>query len=362
MNKLYKYRPHSEFLFKELLYQELYFASFNELNDPLDLSARIEFTVDKEEDLDYLIWFLLKTTYSFSETEISTSEKLNISNLIEFNNNDAARISLRKNIFKKLTQLKKELSFIWLDQLENVIEQAIQEEQIKFNLNILNFKNELTRLSKKFLENSYTTCFSAINNDFLMWSHYASKHSGICLEFTLEHSSKFPYLWKDQRKVDHDNYLKKISNWQLDEKIFWERIQEVKYKDEQPFINFFKFTPVFDHKHDVDLIGLSKSWTHWYARELELVFSTKTKPWSYEIEWRAIEINFGEPKLPEERIRHYPLEVLSGIYFGIRTPEWTKKRIYKIFKKLKKDIHFFDCKPTNGRDLNFEPWEYTDDF
>ncbi|MGE0638049.1 MAG: DUF2971 domain-containing protein [Bacteroidia bacterium] len=361
MNKLYKYRPLSEFLFKELLYQELYFASYNELNDPLDLSARIEFTVEKEEQIEYLIWILFKTTLSISETEIPVSEKINNSNLIEFNKNDVARISLRKNIFNKLTQLKTEHSFIWLDQIENVIADAVKEEQITFNVNFLNFKNELQRLTKKFLENSYTTCFSATNKDFLMWSHYASKHSGICLEFTLEHSAQFPYLMKGRRKADHDNYLQRISNWQIDEKIFWDRIREVNYQDEQPFINFFDFSPVFDNEHDCDLIGLSKSWTHRFAQELEWVFSTKTKPWNYEKEWRAIEINFGEPQHPEERIRHYPIEVLSSIYFGIRTPENTKKRIHNIFKKLRKEIQFYDCKPTNGRDLDFEIWEYYDD-
>ena len=48
-NKLYKYRPLSEFLFKELRYSELYFASYVELNDPLDLSVRINFKpVDKK--------------------------------------------------------------------------------------------------------------------------------------------------------------------------------------------------------------------------------------------------------------------------------------------------------------------------
>lgn len=358
MNKLYKYRPLSEFLFKELLYQELYFASYNELNDPLDLSARIEFTVENEEQIEYLIWVLFKTTLTIPETEIPTSEKINNHNLIEFNQNDEVRIFLRKNIYNKLIQLKKEQSYIWLDKLEKIILEAINEEQLNFKINFINFKNELQRLTKKFLENSYTTCFSETNNDFLMWSHYASKHSGICLEFTLEHLAQFPYLMKSRRKVDHENYIKRFSNWHIEEKIFWDRIRQVTYQEEQPYINFFEFSPVFDNEHDCDLIGLSKSWTHRFAQELEWVFSTKTKPWCYEREWRAIEINFGEPQHPEERIRHYPIEVLSSIYFGIRTPESTKKRIHNIFKKLGKEIQYFDCKPTNGRDLNFEIWEY----
>lgn len=357
MNKLYKYRPLSEFLFKELLYQELYFASYSELNDPLDLSARIEFTAEKEEQVGYLIKLLFKTTLIIPKTDISTSEQNNNSNLICFYKNKSARFSFRKNIYNKLIQLKKEHRFIWIDSIVNVIIEVAQEEQITFNINVINFKKELERLAKKFLENSFTTCFSSTNKDFLMWSHYATKHSGICLEFTLDHSGQFPYLMKGKRKKDIDKYLQSDSKWEVDEIIFWDKIHQVDYQDEQPYINFFDFLPVFDNEHNCDLIGLSKSWTHKFAEELELVFSTKTKSWSYEKEWRGIEINFGEAQHPEERIRHYPLEVLTGVYFGIRTPENVKKRIHNIFNKVEKEIQFFDCKPTNGRDLDFEIWE-----
>ena len=74
---------------------------------------------------------------------------------------------------------------------------------------------------------------------------------------------------------------------------------------------------VFENESDCDLIGLSKSWTHKYAQELEWVFSTKTNSWKYENEWRAIEINFGETKEPEERIRHYPIESLASVWFRL---------------------------------------------
>ncbi|MDI6402869.1 hypothetical protein QLX67_12755, partial [Balneolaceae bacterium ANBcel3] len=67
MKTLFKYRPLSEFLFKELYYQELYFASYFELNDPLDLSARIEFSCEKSEQVEYLIYFLFKTTLSLTD-------------------------------------------------------------------------------------------------------------------------------------------------------------------------------------------------------------------------------------------------------------------------------------------------------
>ncbi len=41
--KLYRYRPLNGFLFKELLYQEIYHASPHELNDPLDLNTQVNF-------------------------------------------------------------------------------------------------------------------------------------------------------------------------------------------------------------------------------------------------------------------------------------------------------------------------------
>ena len=77
MMKLYKYRPLTEFLFKELYYQELYFSTYAELNDPLDLSARIEFTPEKEKQVSYLVWFIIKTTLKIHEAPYSDAERIN---------------------------------------------------------------------------------------------------------------------------------------------------------------------------------------------------------------------------------------------------------------------------------------------
>ncbi|MBN8697159.1 MAG: DUF2971 domain-containing protein [Bacteroidetes bacterium] len=355
---LYKYRPLTDFLFKELYYQELYFASYLELNDPLDLSARIEFTPKEINQIENLLWFLFKTTLKIHEGQLTDDEKLNNQKLIEFNKNDELRNAYKVFLFDRLAQLAKEQGFISIDELENLL--LSTNENIPFQLDISNFKIELKRLTKKFLENSHATCFSESNNDFLMWSHYASKHSGICLEFTLENNGLFPYkMTIGKRNHNKEEYLQRISKWKIEETIIWERIRKVKYQDKQPHINFFDFSPVFNNEYDCDLVGLSKSWTHKFANELEAVFSTKTLPWAYENEWRAIEINFGEKKEPEERINHYPIQCLTGIYFGIRTPEEVKKRIYKIFDKLQThNIKYFNCVPTSGRELKFENWDY----
>lgn len=357
MNTLFKYRPLSEFLFKELFYQELYFASYFELNDPLDLSARIEFSCEKSEQVEYLLFFLFKTTLSLNNT-LSESDKINNKNLLTFNDNKIRVEDFRQKIFENLVQLKKDKEKIWQDDIEHIIITTCKKLNLDFQFDLDSFRKELKRITSKFLENSYAICFSESNNDFLMWSHYASKHSGICLEFSLENSGLFPYISKTKRSLDYEKYKQMLSEWEIKTHMYWDRIRKVTYENEQPFINFFEFSPVFENEHDCDLIGLSKSWIHHFAHQLEWVFSTKTIPWKYEKEWRAIHINFGNPENPEERIRHYPLESLKAIYFGMRTPKTAKNRVYNIFNRQHKDLKYFECKPTNGKDLEFIKWEY----
>jgi hypothetical protein len=358
ITKLYKYRPLSDFLFKELYYQELYFASYEELNDPLDLSARLEFTAKNEKQIGYLLYFIFKTTLKLLiKNHISEVAKEDIRKVTRLNENIELQEKIKKIIYSEIKKLKETQDFISFDDLKNILINVSNEPNIDFPVQFETFKDELDRLTKKFLQNSYATCFSERNDDFLMWSHYSSKHSGICLEFTLEHANLFPYEMRLRRESNVEEYKKRHSEHTLSEHIFWDRISKVTYCKQQPYINFFDFVPVFVNEHDCDLIGLSKSVWHGYAFELELIFSTKTLPWEYEKEWRAIDINFGEPQHPEERIRHYPIEALSSIYFGIRTPLYVKKRISDIFKKKQKDIVYFDCKLSNGRELSFEEWE-----
>lgn len=355
LKKLYKYRPLSEFLFKELYYQELYFASFSELNDPLDLSARIDFSIKDLEAIEYLMWFLFKSTFSFEERDGTNNIRL-----LKFQKNEKERNVYKNEVYKHLIKLGEHQEFISLRDLLETLKLSwskVKLEPVDFS----GIELEIGRLTRKFLQSSSMSSFSESNEDFLMWSHYASKHTGICLEFSLEHGSQFPYILSSKRKNDLDKYKKRHSRWEIEQIVFWDRIRKVGYKKQQPHINFFDFGPVFANEDDCDLLGLSKSWTHEYALQLEWVFSTKTEPWSYEKEWRAIHINFNGIEAPEDRIRHYPIEVLSGVYFGVNTPEEVKKRIYNIYRSISKNIDFYNCKLTEGRKVEFEIWEFYDD-
>lgn len=358
MNKLFKYRPLSEFLFKELFYQELYFASYDELNDPLDLSARIEFTSKDKEAIEYLIWFIFKTQFDFDELQ-KTNEK--ITKLLKFNKDKNAQNLLVEEIFKNVNDSLKNQNNIWTYDIIQIINDSIENTKTDIIFDSQKFKEEIERITNKFLKNSYVTCFSETNDDFLMWSHYASKHSGICLEFNLENGGAFPYEMYHKREIDKEKYKKRMSKWDTSSSIYWDRIRKVSYEDEQPFINFYNFAVVFENEHDCDLIGLSKSWTHKYAQELEWVFSTKTKSWKYEKEWRAIEINFDNPKEPEDRIRHYPIESLSSVYFGINTPEKIRNRIYKTLNNKNSEIEFFESNLNGTNLIEFSYWEFQEE-
>lgn len=82
--KLYKYRPISDLLYKELYYGELFFASYPEPNDPLDLSARMNFKPIDAEDLEYLFHFIGRIFFLRSWA-ISEPDKESIRKYIKLN-------------------------------------------------------------------------------------------------------------------------------------------------------------------------------------------------------------------------------------------------------------------------------------
>src|SRR5688572_1837567 len=61
--KLYRYRPITPLLFKELHYQELYLAGYAELNDPLDMTAAVNFQIKKRDQIVVLANFIVRVFF-----------------------------------------------------------------------------------------------------------------------------------------------------------------------------------------------------------------------------------------------------------------------------------------------------------
>lgn len=172
MNKLFKYRPLSEFLFKELHYQELYFASYDELNDPLDLSARIDFTSKDREAIEYLMWFIFKTQFDFDEFQ-KTNE--NVNKLLKFNEDEKSRNLLTDEIFKNVNTTLEKQENIWTHDIIKINE-SIEKTETDIVFNSHKFQTELERITNKFLKNSYTgtdKMDGSVTNYTEYWNYFA---------------------------------------------------------------------------------------------------------------------------------------------------------------------------------------------
>ncbi len=90
-------------------------------------------------------------------------------------------------------------------------------------------------------------CFSERPDDILLWSHYADSHRGVCFGFSV-----------------------------ADDPLFAHEIAKVTYQTDFPICDYF------DQPEDVERIA----------------FSTKLAQWSYEAEWRVIQVRIGRGEGP----------------------------------------------------------------
>ena len=132
---------------------------------------------------------------------------------------------------------------------------------------------------KKTLANTGVFSLTKYSDDILMWSHYADKHKGVCIEFC------------------------PIRNGKLNDKFvdFLCQAFEVSYPDKNnlPTINFYKY----------DLLKLPQ----------ESVL-TKARHWEYEGEWRILDLEDspGKKSIPEGIIS----SVILGCQIEKEVREW----------------------------------------
>ena len=123
-------------------------------------------------------------------------------------------------------------------------------------------------------KNHAVLTLSEVPDNILMWAHYGSAHTGVCLELT----------------VPHDNDL-----------------HRVQYRDERPV---FYYADVNESRRDVAR----------FAASVIDTLTVKSRDWEYEREWRCIEFSGrGLKPLPER--------MLTGLIFGCRTAETHKQKI-----------------------------------
>jgi len=143
-----------------------------------------------------------------------------------------------------------------------------------------------------FLEHEIPTlgvyCLSERPDDILMWSHYASSHSGICLAFAANYM--FPEC----------------------------AVERVNYPDNNEYPNVNFFTASKDEQINAALL-------------------TKAKHWDYEREWRVVDITGpGWHSIRQEW--------LVGLIFGCQTPSAQTAEIRRMVSNRQSSLRLFQAR------------------
>lgn len=165
-------------------------------------------------------------------------------------------------------------------------------------------KGAITTQIDNFLKTKGVTCFSEINDDLLMWSHYGGKYRGMCLEFSTE-SEPFS-------KARQVNYV--------------ERPPSVTVRS---LLVDKSFDPVAD------------------------LFATKSRSWSYEREWRAIHSQAGTKYV-------YEPSTLTGVYFGPDVERQALEIVCLILAGQNESVQFWEGRRSREDfKVLFTPFTYT---
>lgn len=239
---VFKYRNwESDFDKKIILHQEIFIPSPDSFNDPYDCRIPVNYE-------------LLKTDKKIAEKYFHFLIQKHFSHLNKLD---------RKN---KFLELKNDPKFQDVKYLNSLKETSI---------------DELHKILGIY-------CVTAVNDNILMWSHYANNHSGFCVGFD---STKLFNYFSGGREIDYRNKFPNISPLEPLEK-------RMLYQD-----------------------------------------YIKASFWNYEIEYRLIKSNFSNKVLKLEK------DVITHIIMGHKMNNSQRSDLIKITKHELPNTKIFEAKP-----------------
>lgn len=162
---------------------------------------------------------------------------------------------------------------------------------------IRNFrKEEQNKFYDYLLEKIKIACLTTHNDNTLMWSHYADKHQGICIEY-------------DINKILNENNDKILIK-----KISYNKIM-ISY---DTFIN--------KQKKSINSVLIDNK----TIDNITDLFTIKSKEWEYEDEYRILFYD-EENKNPNGTLINLPIK---SICFGVQTSKEDKELIYNLVKSI----------------------------
>lgn len=277
-SSLYKYRPFNDHSLELIENDKMWLSNPNDFNDPFDCAVTIIPKQIAAETLNQSVDKLMQDSeYEFTTDEISHI-KMSRNPFYEFCIITAKKFVPKVDTHPKLIELMSKP-----DEYAETLSKAAEEEYDDFYKILLENIKEKIRI----------TCLSEKKDSILMWSHYADNHKGICIEYDFR-----PLGYRDlaKRFLYPVNYVNSV-------------FDATKY-----------FLP------DAALPNIVC-----YAA------ITKSEDWSYEYEWRYVEIDniTGQPYLKVPK--------LKSVYLGAKTSKENEKIILEIaehrrFKVYKMEI------------------------
>ena len=294
----YRYRPWNDISIKELLYNEIYFTSAEESNDPYEGKKFVQFKSDKSkwENIfqNHDVFFQFYDNRNFFDKVVdffSTKQEWTLEEIL----------SLKITDFHSL---------------------GIHYKDIDSFVRTLNpyFTNKFSGLQKYFVS------FSRNCDDTLMWSHYAGKHEGFCLIFNFKDNK----VKQDYQKLKTELPVKELSvinpnslaaNSQIPQDF---DLYNVNYLSETQNLDGFTWFDNSKYKQNKE--------------NLRNVYLQKSKAWEYEKESRIIlEMDRGirgKSKWSKiQRLFHYDFDQLVGIILGSRMKQEAREQIIEIIKE-----------------------------
>jgi hypothetical protein len=148
------------------------------------------------------------------------------------------------------------------------------------------FREGARRLRERIIRSVGILCVTERTDSVLMWSHYADKHQGVCLQFRGLDRLPTPPL-------------------------------KVVYSDDYPAVDLLEYAPFVD---GADQTARAKQ------KELvERMYLTKAKDWSYEREWRIVD--WATARSSSRGLHPFNPLLLKGIILGCRITDSDREKI-----------------------------------
>ena len=342
----YRFRPLNNYTLDELKKSYLYFSAIDKLNDPMEHFYLLFFDENEKFYKNLFKHFLA------------------VMHLVSVDSTLSGKESFKKDLARQVFEFKKDIDFFkninldsWIDEnCQNIIHSLVGgevwEDRIKKHLleiyvqfyrgddDALKFAESrvveyLAQIRKFVINEVAVCCFSKLGNsatlsneEILMWAHYASGHSGICVEFSdiVESNTNFGEIIKPK---------------------------PIKYESNKDYIiKNLQFSVGFNlTNNDIDLPQsiVVKDIKKLYDTKYQYIFNTKLDAWIDENEHR---ITILKSDLPKQKLK-YDFSCLKSIIFGVRTPQDKIDEIIKIIKekcqKYGHKVELYEVKIENGK-------------